>query len=195
MNTFDIARKDGSETELEIAMDAVGESVKEFSDAYLARLSAKSTHLGKGKALVETLKSLRAELSKLLTVAAETYKVRAPEHIKLEGQLVKWLHLFDGAVAELEKTEMQHNASSRDVRRGNAEHISVIRLMRTNVEEMREMVLSYLELVDPTPDNYLEEEIRRIHGADADRVIAGFTEIAASENFTLDAVKHRHNLK
>ena len=56
-------------------------------------------------------------------------------------------------------------------------------------------MVDLLEAIDPSPVGYLEDEVRKIHGGNAESMLASFKELATSNGFTQEAFKQRHNLK
>lgn len=184
--------------EVSAAMGAVSESVQLFANAYIAR--AKKQSLEPGAARKAEAAQLKVRLQNFCkSVNDELVRADPMQKQQIIEQIVArvpvWVRLFDELLLSFEELEGTLALAPRETRRKHAEWAQRLRSANTDTHAMREMLLDLLEQVDPTPDDYLESEVRARHGNDADRLMQGFEALATSDAFTLDAFKKRHNLR
>lgn len=196
MTSFALAVKPNSPQEASFAAGEVTEAVKEFSEALIARVKNKSA--SGGKTLTEGQR-LKKRLQQLCDQVYEAW-LQADKDLKAQiTQLVtqtfpEWVRMMDDLLAESEVLQGILAVTPRPIRRKRSKEISEMNSTIEDAKALREMMLEFLERIDPTPDDYLESEVRARHGNDADRLMQGFESIATSDAFTLEAFKKRHNL-
>lgn len=168
--------------------------MKEFASAYIERVQRQSAN--KGAAYQAGAAKMKARLQHLVM---QTKRAK-PEEQQTVSKLVLryapgWVRMMDELLDAYDEAESLYQLSPREIRRRHADWMKSLTTANKDTEQMKTMMIDLLELFDPTPEDYLEQEARRIHGDDADRILQTFSHIAESDAFTLDAFKKRHNLR
>lgn len=180
---------------LEVAVGAVSESVKEFTSALLARVGADSAMLGRGPELLAMGKVLQAKFQEMTIVVLPIVRRDHEAQRFVIHSLTELIEMADELLSTMDEIEIRYQASSRSTRRAQARRMALTNKIAEVLTKLRDMMIDFLELIDPTPAGYLEDEVRKIHGDCANSMISSFKGLATSESFTLEAFKQRHDLK
>jgi hypothetical protein len=195
MHIADATSRESLEPRLELAMGAMNDTVKELSSALIARASGGPRSPAARRRVVAVAKSMKPRFLEMVAAASEPTPNGQQTIQELGANVTRWLCRTDEVHQLIEKQEAIHNALSREARRANAEFISGARQLYEILDELRDLMMDFMESIDPTPVGYLEDEIHRIHGAEGAAVLTGLIELSSSDTYTLEAFKQRHNLK
>lgn len=176
---------------LENAMGDVSDFVREISNALIKKISSKAKLTSQGLRALEQVKNIRDNISRLIETTKESPLLQQITVPKFKN----WLRITDNYLTALEDFEEGYNFSPREIKRFYSEQKEIAVKLAESLRDLKESMLDYMEFISPTPENYLEDEIKRIHGDESEDLISGFIEIAASEQFSMEAFKKRHNLK
>lgn len=179
---------------VEDAVETVSESVKEFSEATIARVKAQSNERGAAfqarcATMFVRMKHFSEEMIRLSEADRDLVGKQVLESVS------PWIDDFDDVLKTFDEAVLLTNMASRETRRKHADWFKRLKNGITDVEKMRAIVIDLLEYFDPTPDDYLEQELRQIYGDAAEDLLKGFEEISSSDSFRAEAFKQRHGLK
>ncbi len=193
MTVANLVHHDSPNHGLDVAMGAVSESVKELTDSLIARISTDSSELGRGPELLAQSKKVHAQIQNLAqqVLATDNPDVRK----SVATSLVEWVGMTTEMLAKFDEVDILYRAASREVRRAKQRKMALIGRINESSLGLRDMMVDLLEAIDPSPVGYLEDEVRKIHGGNAESMLASFKELATSNGFTQEAFKQRHNLK
>lgn len=179
-------------------MGAVSESVQLFASACIAR--AKKQSLEPGAAQKAEAAQLKVRLQNFCkSVNDELVRADLMQKQQIIEQIVArvpvWVRMLDELMHAFEESHGTFALAPREVRRKHADWLDRLKAANADTSAMREMLLELLEQVDPTPEDFLELELKARCGDDAGRIMRSFDSIATSNAFTLDAFKQRQNLR
>lgn len=184
-----------SSTGLVAAVGDVEAYVREFSECFLARIANDAAELGRGpqvlamgRKMIDVLGNLK---SKML---AGDYK-DDPALDDLSGHLAHWLQKSDEALELMDEVELRYRSSSRESRRANSRKYAMANDVANAVRDIKTLLLDIFELIDPTPENYLDELMGSFHADQPPSMIVSFGTLSSSGNYSAGAVKRRHGLK
>ena len=195
VNAVHQAHQSSQNKGLDNVVGDVTSSVQDFADALLARVRTDSASLGLGPALLGEGLRLKATFQDLVRDAVETGAGKDPASAKrLTQALSGLLRTTDEVLESLEQDEFRYLSSSREIRRSQMRKRALTKKLEEVVKEIRETLVGFLEVIDPTPDDHFDNEVRRIHGDRSDSMIRSFREFSVSDHGTLKAFKQRRNL-
>lgn len=198
MSTYCITPISESSQGVGLAMGAVDESLQAFARDCITRVQKQSSEPGAAhKAGAAQLKTRLRNFC--AGVSDELERVDSMQKQLIVDQLVSrlpiWVRMLDELMHAFEESYGTFALAPREVRRKHANWLDRLKAANADTSAMREMLLELLEQVDPTPEDFLELELKAKCGDDAGRIMRSFDSIATSNAFTLDAFKQRQNLR
>lgn len=183
---------------VQLAMSNLSESVREFAEACIARVKAQASAPGVAfearsvQLKVRVLNFCEDTESALLGLDDMHRSIILARIVPGVESLVR---VLDELLESYDDFEVAIAFASREVRRKHAGGINGMKAGVAAVHAMRDALLSLMERIDPTPDDYIETEMQTRLGEGARRALKSFDSIANSDAFTLGAFKKRNDLK
>lgn len=179
---------------VEDAVDSVSESVRSFSTSFIDRVKKQS--LDRASILLANSTRMRIKIEGLIREIYRINEVDKPLVAEFIFDSVgPWVSDFDDILDSWDKLTLLINTASRETRRKHATSFDKLRACVSEVEHMRAISVDLLEYFSPTPEDYLEQELRKAYGDASEDLLKGFKEISSSQSFTMKAFKQRHKLK
>jgi len=178
----------------------MSQAVAAFATAFVSRVSQRAAATVGDASSNPIGQELRAVEKALLVVQnmiaqAKTYEDRAilahfyvPLAREAAGQYQRADVLLQEFFAEVA-------ALNRAQRRPIEKAVKRLEDAASVFELLTNRLIEAVDQLDPTPEDFLEQEMHRIHPDSAVSVLASFKEIASSEESSLQSFKQRHNLK
>lgn len=195
----DVVDEQQPEINLTEATGNISQAVVEFTNGLMARLTSSVVGDGNARDIAELdraslklsrqLRELEAAASALNPNARRLWITQNQELFTKVIDLIEELHksYFD--------TERTLLSSSREVRRAKQAGFEMFKKMYSLTEKLKQQVIEFLENMNPSEVGDLHLALFSAHGGGTQEIVDAFSEIAKSENHTIDAFKQRHNIR
>lgn len=197
MNLIHLTKNPSPNRGIDAVVSDVRTAVDEYTNALIERMRTDSASVGEGPELVSKGLELQQKFQELLEKIS-TLSPHDRSHPVLQVfskvALAK-VRQMDQLLAQQDEMELHYHNASREWRQKKMRYLATARQVFESLAKLRALLIDFLEALDPTPVDYLESEINRIHGTLAYSMISSFKELATSEECSIDAFKQRHNLK
>ena len=180
MISADLHRKETPLRGVEAAVDEVSRSAEELTRGLLAGVKSRSK--ANGADFRAQAAAMRVRLDGLYKQALAAEKEHPDQVARLILAIVpRWIKPLDELSEVFDKATSLYLMSPREIRRSHAQWFKTLNAGMEDTERTKAMMIDLLEHFDPTPADYLEQEMLRIHGVRAESMIASFKELASSD--------------
>ena len=198
MEVTERSQHEGPHSEADVvvvkASEAISTFLREYLGALSARASATTTAQRHGKIEAALVESKR-QLVVLGPIARSIPDLESRQRLIRNLTEIMYIEGINTMRREADEFVAWLEAAPRATRRAREKDARQVLRWRDRMEEIFEMFVDLVEELDPAPDDYLEQEMMRIHGSSGAAILDSFRSIAESEEFTLDAFKKRHDIK